>query len=65
MRSVKEALAMFGGQPKENKGMGAVTFMVRASRNRTVCSLKLGQVLKSGWSSWHTSSDPRDSCPTP
>ena len=38
MRSVKEALAMLGGQPKENKGMGAVTFMAGASRNKTACS---------------------------
>lgn len=37
MWSVKEVLVILGGQPKENKGMAAVTFMVRASRNKTAC----------------------------
>lgn len=38
MWSVKEALVMLGGQPKENKGMGAVTFMVTDSKTKTACS---------------------------
>lgn len=42
---VKEVLALLRGQPKENKGMRAVTFMVKASRNENglLTSLKLGR----------------------
>lgn len=53
---------MLGGQPKENKGMGAVTLTEGLQKqNSLLASLQLGQRGQSGWhiSSTHGAAPPR------